>query len=45
MSFNNDYYLLAYVTIASILKTSAPNTYAHIHIIETDDFIHETKRI
>ena len=44
MSFNNDYYLLTTVTIASILKTSAPNTYAHIHIIEAGDFIHETRK-
>ena len=43
MSFNNDYYLLVTVTIASILKNMDKNTYAHIHIIEAGDFIHETR--
>jgi len=44
MSFNNDYYLLTTVTIASILKNMANKTYVHIHIIETGDFIHETRK-
>ena len=44
MSFNNDYYLLTTVTIASILKNMENNTYVHIHIIETGDFIHETRK-
>lgn len=44
MSFNNDYYLLTTVTIVSILKTAAPDTYIHIHIIEAGDFVHETRK-
>jgi len=44
MSFNNDYYLLTTVTIASILKNLSNKTYAHIHIIETGDFIQETRK-
>ena len=43
MSFNNDYYLLTTVTISSILKNAAPNTFVHIHIIEAGDFIDETR--
>ena len=44
MSFNNDYYLLSTVTIASILKNMENKTYVHIHIIETGDFVHETRK-
>ena len=44
MSFNNDYYLLVTVTIASILKNMDKNTFAHIHIIEAGDFVPETRK-
>ena len=37
-AFNNNYYLLASVTITSILKTANSNTYIHIHIIAANGF-------
>ena len=44
MSFNNDYYLLTTVTIASLFKNAAPDTYIHVYIIETGDMVHETRK-
>ena len=40
-AFNSEYYLLASVTITSILKTANKNTYIHIHIIASKGFEYE----
>ena len=37
-AFNNNYYLLASITITSILKTANPNNFIHIHIIAVRGF-------
>ena len=37
-AFDNSYYLLASVTITSILKTANPNSYIHFHIIASKGF-------
>ena len=42
-SFDNNYYLLSSVAIASILKNSYNNTFIHFHIIQADNFTQETK--
>ena len=44
LSFNNDYYLLSSITISSILKNAFNTTFIHFHIIETGDFIPETRK-
>ena len=44
LTFNNDYYLLASVTIATILRNIANTTFVFIHIIESGDFIYETRK-
>jgi len=41
-AFDNNYYLLASVTITSILKTANTNSYMHFHIIASRDFKFET---
>ena len=38
LCINDDYYLLASVTIASILRNANKNSYMHFHIINLDDF-------
>ena len=43
-AFNNKYYLLASVTITSILKTANPNSYIHIHIIAVRGFKFKTMK-
>ena len=43
-SINNKYYLLASVTITSILKTANPNSYIHIHIIAVRGFKFKTMK-
>ena len=43
-AFNNEYYLLASVTITSILKTANNNSYIHIHIIASKGFEYETMK-
>lgn len=43
-AFNNEYYLLASVTITSILKTARQNSYIHIHIIAVKEFKFETMK-
>jgi lipopolysaccharide biosynthesis glycosyltransferase len=43
-AFNNDYYLLASVTITSILKTANNNSFIHIHIIASKGFKYETMK-
>ena len=40
-AFNNEYYLLASVTIISILKTANSNSFIHIHIIASKGFEYE----
>ena len=44
MSFNNDYYLLSSVTIASILKNANNSSFIHIHIISVDNFTYLTMK-
>jgi len=44
MSFNNDYYLLSSITIASLLENAANNSFIHIHIIAVDNFIYPTMK-
>ena len=44
MSFDNDYYLLSSVTIASLLKNANKSTYIHIHIITVENFLYETMK-
>ena len=43
-AFNNEYYLLASVTITSILKTANKNSFFHIHIIASKGFEYETMK-
>jgi len=43
-AFNNEYYLLASVTIISILKTANNNSFIHIHIIVSKGFKYETMK-
>ena len=43
-AFNNEYYLLALVTITSILKTANKNSFLHIHIIASKGFEYETMK-
>ena len=43
-AFNNEYYLLASVTITSILKTANNNSFIHIHIIASKGFEYETMK-
>ena len=43
-AFNNNYYLLASVTITSILKTANSNSYIHIHIIASKGFKFKTMK-
>jgi lipopolysaccharide biosynthesis glycosyltransferase len=43
-AFNNEYYLLASVTITSILKTANKNSFLHIHIIASKGFEYETMK-
>ena len=40
MSFNNNYYLLTSVTLASLLENASNTTFIHIHIIAVDNFIY-----
>jgi len=42
--FNNEYYLLASITITSILKTANKNSFFHIHIITPKGFEYETMK-
>ena len=44
LAFNNEYYLLASVTITSILKTANKNSFIHIHIITSKGFEYETMK-
>jgi len=44
MSFNNDYYLLSSVSIASLLKNSAPTSFIHLHIIAVDGWVYPTMK-
>ena len=44
MSFNNNYYLLSSVTIASILENSSNSSFIHIHIISVDNFMYSTMK-
>ena len=44
MSFDNNYYLLSSITIASLLKNAAKSTYIHIHIIAVQNFHYETMK-
>ena len=44
MSFDNDYYLLSSVTIASLLKNANKSTYIHLHIITVENFLYETMK-
>ena len=44
MSFNNDYYLLSTITIASLLKNANKNTYIHLHIIAVGEFLYPTMK-
>ena len=44
MSFNNDYFLLSSVTIASILENASNSSFIHIHIIAVDNFIYPTMK-
>ena len=44
MSFNNDYHLLSSVSIASLLKNSAPTSFIHLHIIAVDGWIYPTMK-
>ena len=44
MSFDNDYYLLSSVTIASLLKNANKSTYIHLHIIAVENFLYETMK-
>ena len=43
-AFNNEYHLLASVTITTILKNANKNTYIHIHIIAADGFLYQTMK-
>ena len=44
MSFNNDYHLLSSVSIASLLKNSAPTSFIHLHIIVVDGWVYSTMK-
>ena len=44
MSFDNDYYLLSSVTIASLLRNSHNTTYIHLHIIAVENFLFSTMK-
>ena len=44
MSFDNDYYLLSSITIASLLNNSHKNSYIHIHIIVVENFSYFTMK-
>ena len=44
MSFDNDYYLLSSVTIASLLKNANESTYIHLHIIAVENFLYTTMK-
>ena len=44
MSFDNDYYLLSSVTIASLLRNANKSTYIHLHIIAVENFLYETMK-
>ena len=44
MSFDNDYYLLSSVTIASLLKNADNSTYIHLHIIAVQNFLYKTMK-
>ena len=44
MSFDNDYYLLSSVTIASLLKNADKSTYIHLHIITFQKFLYKTMK-
>jgi viroplasmin and RNaseH domain-containing protein len=44
MSFNNDYYLLTSITLASLLENASNTTFIHIHIIAVDNFIYPTMK-
>ena len=44
MSFDNDYYLLSSVTIASLLTNADNNTYIHLHIIAVENFLYSTMK-
>jgi len=43
-AFNDEYYLLASVTITSILKTANKNSFFHMHIIASKGFEYETMK-
>ena len=43
-AFDNNYYLLTSVGVASILKTANPNSYIHFHIIASKGFQYETMK-
>ena len=44
MSFDNDYYLLSSITIASLLNNSDINSYIHLHIIVVENFSYFTMK-
>ena len=44
MSFDNDYYLLTTVTLASLLTNANDSTYIHIHIIAVENFLFSTMK-
>ena len=44
MSFDNDYYLLSSVTIASLLLNADKKTYIHLHIIAVENFLYSTMK-
>lgn len=44
MSFNNDYHLLSSVSIATLLKNSAPTSFIHLHIIAVDGWVYSTMK-
>ena len=44
MSFDNDYYLLSSITIASLLSNANESSYIHIHIISVENFLYSTMK-
>ena len=44
MAFNNRYYLLSSITIASLLENASNTSFIHIHIISVDNFIYSTMK-
>lgn len=44
MSFNNQYYLISSVTIASLLENASNTSFIHIHIISVDNFTYSTMK-